>query len=439
MKKSVLVTLSALIFLSTGVQQINAGLAEDYKKQINSDVKIVNEQNVVHSFKDIAGHWSESSILEALKQGLVSGYPDGLFHPENKVTRAEFIKMTVSALKLPVDTGVQPAHWYDLYVNSAKTGDIYKDNDFSSTDLTKTMTRVEMAHIAVRSIGETAKDDNEFMYIATKKGLISGTGKGKLDPQGTTTRAQAVTVVQRIQQIKNGHTLPVDELAVANAEKEMKAKKDQWGRTIRTTNLPKNFKDYPYILADIPNEMYEMQYPYSRKTNSKTSSVLYSTKPEFTKKNIDIWMGHATKYGSLLLNVDYTTINDKWVNDMFDTMKKEGGNVEQKKYIKRYRDWVIENKIKVTGSLVPEQSMIYNDGHGNYYVRAKVKFKMTSFKKNENLIFDTWYPNGEYKLNKWYSGYTDIALNTNVGGDWGDTLNVSYNASVFRNCLIHEE
>lgn len=62
------------------------------------------------------------------------------------------------------------------------------------------------------------------------------------------------------------------------------AKYDEWGRLIRTTNLPKNAKDYPYILADVPNEAYELAYPYSHPTDSKVSSVLYSTLPEFNKK-----------------------------------------------------------------------------------------------------------------------------------------------------------
>ena len=35
---------------------------------------------------------------------------------------------------------------------------------------------------------------------------------------------------------------------------------DPSGRLIRTTNLPKNASKYPYILQDIPNEMYEMPF-----------------------------------------------------------------------------------------------------------------------------------------------------------------------------------
>ena len=49
-------------------------------------------------FSDIKGHWAESSIGSAINQGIVSGYPDGLFHPEDKGTRAELVTMTVKAM-----------------------------------------------------------------------------------------------------------------------------------------------------------------------------------------------------------------------------------------------------------------------------------------------------------------------------------------------------
>ena len=40
-------------------------------------------------FPDIAGHWAEEAILEAMSAGWVGGYEDGTFRPENDLTRAE--------------------------------------------------------------------------------------------------------------------------------------------------------------------------------------------------------------------------------------------------------------------------------------------------------------------------------------------------------------
>lgn len=39
--------------------------------------------------KDYEGHWAEDDIKEVMKDGLMSGYPDGSFKPDQPVTRAE--------------------------------------------------------------------------------------------------------------------------------------------------------------------------------------------------------------------------------------------------------------------------------------------------------------------------------------------------------------
>ena len=38
---------------------------------------------------DITGHWAESSIRRAMDMGLMKGYPDGSWKPDQPVTRAE--------------------------------------------------------------------------------------------------------------------------------------------------------------------------------------------------------------------------------------------------------------------------------------------------------------------------------------------------------------
>lgn len=212
---------------------------------------------------------------------------------------------------------------------------------------------------------------------------------------------------------------------------------DPWGRLIRTTDLPKNASDYPYILADVPNEMYEMDYPFSHPTDSRVSAVLYSTKTEFGKQNVDIWMGRLKAFGALWLNVDYKTVDDAWAQAVFAT-KMQNSDAELK-YIRRYAEWVKENQIQIEGYLDPEPSMIYKDGFGNNFVRSKFRIKFVSYKENKDLLYDEWFPKKQtFENGVWYEGYTDISLSTNVGGDWGSTLKVDPNASLFRNHIIRK-
>ncbi|MCD1261342.1 copper amine oxidase N-terminal domain-containing protein [Paenibacillus athensensis] len=215
------------------------------------------------------------------------------------------------------------------------------------------------------------------------------------------------------------------------------AKVDEWGRLIRTTDLPTNASDYPYILADVPNEMYELGYPHSHPTDSKVSSVLFSTIPEFNKYNVDIWMSRLKTFGALWLNVDYNTIDEAWVQEVFAT-KVQSSDAELK-YIRRYMDWVKANKIQTEGYLDPEPSMIYKDGFGDNFVRTKFRIKFISYKESKDLIYDEWFPKKQaFEKGVWYEGYSDIALSTNVGGDWGSTLKVSPGASLFFNYIIRK-
>lgn len=45
---------------------------------------------------DYAGHWAEKAIRQALSLGLLQGYPDGTFRPDQAVTRAELAVALVS-------------------------------------------------------------------------------------------------------------------------------------------------------------------------------------------------------------------------------------------------------------------------------------------------------------------------------------------------------
>ncbi len=164
---------------------------------------------------DIAGHWAEDAIFGAVEKGYVSGYLDETFRPNQNVTRAEFIKMLVDALKLPKSTGGSP--WYQGYVAAAVEFDIHNEANFS--DYIAELTRLEMVRLAVRAVAkEDYASDEEMMYAATQLGILHGMEHGMLMPEGNSTRAQAVAIIERILAVKAGEMLPVDERAITYAE-----------------------------------------------------------------------------------------------------------------------------------------------------------------------------------------------------------------------------
>ncbi|MEK4511749.1 S-layer homology domain-containing protein [Paenibacillus sp. FSL K6-2524] len=171
------------------------------------------------SFTDVKiDHWAKRDTEQAIGKGYVAGYPGGLFKPDQPIKRDEFVKMVVTALGLPVETGI--GAWYEPYVKIAGDNKLYDVSDFTNNDKewNTNITRQEMARIAVRATGASTNEDTKWMYLATKAGLITGLGKGELGEDKTTTRAQSVTIIERILTVKDGGTLPVDKYAVGSAE-----------------------------------------------------------------------------------------------------------------------------------------------------------------------------------------------------------------------------
>jgi hypothetical protein len=175
---------------------------------------------------DVKGHWAESTIYSMVELGIVNGFPNETFRPEDKVTRAQFIKMVMEAAALPMDQQAAGEQWYEIYVRAAINEGIHREADFKD-QWNQNLTRREMARLAVRATDETTLpanaivNDRSFMVKATSTGLINGMADGSLNPEGLSTRAQAVTVIERILDLKEGNTLPTDQRAIDNAKRAL--------------------------------------------------------------------------------------------------------------------------------------------------------------------------------------------------------------------------
>ncbi|UQZ86657.1 Cellulosome-anchoring protein precursor [Paenibacillus konkukensis] len=188
------------------------------------------------SLDDIHDHWGEPQITAAVQEGYVDGYPDGTFKPEQNVSRAEFIKLVADALQWDQPEAATGA-WYTPYLNASLARGIYKSGEFPEDRLEDPISREEMARMAVRAIGIDQTDTRKWLYLAALKGIINGLDQtGTLAPDEPTTRAQAVTVIGRIKQLRAGISLPADAYVIAEAEM-------YWHRTNLLSALPQYFDE----------------------------------------------------------------------------------------------------------------------------------------------------------------------------------------------------
>jgi S-layer homology domain. len=357
-------------------------------------------------------HWARSVIESAVSKGYVSGYPDGKFRPNQDVARSEFVKMLSVALKLQPEGPGQP--WYQPYDNALRKAGILEDDDFHFLNYDAPITRLELIRLSVKALdaAHIGKEEIELVQLATETGLLRGID-GDLRLSSRTSRAEAAAFIERILALRNGETLPVDAAAHAKA-KGLKA--DPWGRVIRTTNLPKNATEYPYILEGIPNAMYEMGYNKKFFPNGlgETSRQFHERLKSYKRENIDKWLPNAEQWLNMAVNVDYRTIDERWVKEMGNLGNYFARRDAIDSFYTRYAEKVRKEKIRIIGNVRLEPSIIVNDDLYRTFIRAKVEFKIVEAKNPKDVFFMSFQPKEGFEIGRWYRGYADIELGNMV-------------------------
>jgi len=197
-----------------GVPQDLADVGEASADSSNNQAMGAKE-NTIASFTDIsASHWAYADVMAGVQKGYINGLPNGTFAPDQTVSRAEFIKMAVAALGLPIEEQQSGEAWYVPYARAALEHGLIDPAEYEDGDYARFMSRMEMVRVAVKAIDESTRNagllDEELMLKAVENGIIRGIN-GKTVPQGTSTRAQAVTVIERMLKVRDGGELPVDE------------------------------------------------------------------------------------------------------------------------------------------------------------------------------------------------------------------------------------
>lgn len=104
-----------------------------------TEVTASSDTTETDSFPDIAGHWAEEYIKTLFSKGIIGGYANGNFGPDDPVTRAQILKMALLAFSHDVtssDSGFSDVitdAWYVDYVSYAKSQAIvdgYSDGTF---------------------------------------------------------------------------------------------------------------------------------------------------------------------------------------------------------------------------------------------------------------------------------------------------------------------
>lgn len=363
----------------------------------------------------------------------------------NKIKIYNFIKLLVPAIGLEVDTTAKGP-----YLKAALAAGIVKEGDFK--DYKADLTRVDAAVLLNRADEYLNGDkvDAELLEIILAK-RISDIKKIPAGKRETVAKVYAKGLIvgkSNGMYIQNRAFNGYDYLTTADAKKVVallknpkgRAKLSPDGQLIRTTNLPKNAKSYPYILEAFPNSFYEMKFMYQRATYSwkpvegkDYASAAYIAREKEREASdttssyqfTDNWVKKVEDNLKYRLNVDYRTINNIWVTNLRSTyFVYDIASIDKKTTddIKKYVNYVKKNKVVIKSSIISvEPSSLYFDQ--SYRIRAYIKFKV-SFTGEKNPQDDLFYSRSHVNFkglrrDKWFEGVYDIQLGTANGSSNG--------------------
>ncbi len=187
------------------------------------------------SFCDVPeGSWYHEYVIDLSSNGVITGYEDGCFRPENPITRAEFITLLMKATNsaASITTGYKPFSdvppmwetWYSEYVNMGAymnyvTG--YPDGTFRPN---ANITRGEAMQIvynmstklplinsldtplaSMNAFGDINENDWYFTPVVAARhyGLVNGVTSTVFEPNRNITRAEAAKIVKLFLELEN--------------------------------------------------------------------------------------------------------------------------------------------------------------------------------------------------------------------------------------------
>ena len=184
-------------------------------------IAAAEEATAAKVFTDTKGHWAQETIDLFASLNLIAGYEDGTFRPDQPITRAEFAALLYRVFVAQdngQDNGKPHAtlndiegHWAEKEIEALVSAGIitgYPDGTFRPN---QPITREEMVVILSRlvNLDHLEKDETkghfrdldgtyatDVIVAAAQAGLINGSGNGIFDPKSHATRAEALQIIR---------------------------------------------------------------------------------------------------------------------------------------------------------------------------------------------------------------------------------------------------
>ncbi len=167
----------------------------------------ITQAETKNPFSDIQGNSAAEAILYLYEKGIISGYPDGTFKPNEPITRAQASAMLIKALNIELIKNptisfkdvTKKSSYYQILATVNEKGILRGENGYMRPG--ETTTRAQMAAILRRSFNMTLDNQPTFVDVSpvhwaygdvnsvAKNRVASGYPDGTFKPSDPVTRA----------------------------------------------------------------------------------------------------------------------------------------------------------------------------------------------------------------------------------------------------------
>ncbi len=228
MKRRVLLLIFIIIMVFSTTKSYTSVNINDFKEMTTSTTTMA-----ANAFSDIKdSDWFYEAVNKMSQSGIVKGYPDGTFKPNDTVKYAEFVKMFIVAVTGEDIGNSQKGHWAENYYHKGIELGLFTEYDINLNDLGHEIPRKVMAlmvsnnfygteinnYDAVETSIPDLEDGKPYQHEIIKSygmGILTGYENGEFRPEGTLTRAESATVINRTLN-ENERIVPQFETPVAD-------------------------------------------------------------------------------------------------------------------------------------------------------------------------------------------------------------------------------
>lgn len=338
--------------------------------------------------------------------GFSQVYNDGDSNTKDKVTKSEAIKMIlscvyntpdISGIAMPTDKTYENAIWVEYaikqgIVSSEEINEKTADDKVRYKDVLVWLYNVkakildqepDTTETRVKDINAYNADQRLAIYDLINSGVM----------------------VENVNNINGNSKLykgKLNELIINFCEVYNTITVSNTRLNINPEKIPENADKYPYTLASVQKDVYEIPFINEGKEGFVYPVDYFRNNKQYYNQIKD----YVENYYSVITNIDYETID---ANQMIRKIKKNALNEINQEKLNAYVEYVKANHIKTTSTVTGQFPCVYYDGQ-DYRVRVKIDFTIDSSDTNKNIFF--YDENVEYSQNQ-YTIYVDVKMQKN--------------------------